>query len=202
MELAIPSPAKVEAFAGRNALAVALFGGIVAWYIVRSRELRDLVAQAVAYGGPVPVRLTGYWPYQPGLSGAALVMEGGKEGAAKWRGVRAIDRLTGARPQLYTLEQYLRGQAPYVSVSGDPDVWPFGQRIEIDAWPGVVFRVVDTGGHFTGAGKVYRVVGREPLDICVDSSQTVIPNRNATATPVAGDAWGGGEIVYDNILGL
>lgn len=90
---------------------------------------------------------------------------------------------------LYTLEAYQRGEAPYVSVAGDYNAWPYGQRVEIDAWPGVVFRIVDTGGHFSGPNKVYRDEAREPLDVCVDSSSTVVPPR-ATATIVEGDVLG------------
>lgn len=117
-------------------------------------------------------RLTGYWPYQAGLSDAQRLMEGGH-----------TDK--DSHP-LYTLEMYQRGEAPYVSVAGDDSIWPYGQRIEIDAWPGVVFRVVDTGGNFRGANKQYREAGREPLDICVDSSSSRVPKR-ATVTIVEGD---------------
>jgi hypothetical protein len=130
------------------------------------------VTSAIARGGQFHARLTGYWPFQRGLSAAERKMEGG-----------ATDRKGGP---LYTLEQYLAGQAPYVSVSGDDSIFPYGQRLAIDVWPGVPFRVTDTGGHFRGAGKVYRVMGYEPLDICVDSDQTKVP-KLATATIASGD---------------
>lgn len=87
---------------------------------------------------------------------------------------------------LYTLEAYQRGEAPYVSVSGDYNAWPYGQRIDLDAYPGVVFRIVDTGSHFVGPGKVYRDSAREPLDICVESSKSPITTR-ASAIVYEGD---------------
>lgn len=121
------------------------------------------------------VRLTGYWPFQTGLSSSERLMEGGTK-----------DRL--GKP-LYTLEAFQRGEVPYVSVAGDYNAWPYGQRIEIDAWPGVVFRIVDTGGHFAGPNKVYRDSAREPLDICVESSSSVVPPR-ASATIIEGDVLG------------
>lgn len=124
----------------------------------------------------ISARLTGYWPFQAGLDKAARLMEGGKN-----------DR-TGA--PLYTLEMYQAGKAPYVSVAGDWQIWPYGQRISINHWPNVVFRVVDTGGNFWGAKKVYRVEGREPLDICVDSSKTFVPKKDTVVTIHPGDVLG------------
>lgn len=126
----------------------------------------------------VKVRATGYWPFA--ATDAERQMEGGLK-----------DRR--GKP-LYTLEMAQSGKAPYVSVSGDDQVWPYGQRISIDAWPGLTFRVVDTGSHFRGAGKVYRVVGYEPLDVCVDSSKTVVP-KLVTATVYPGDNFAGGKAI-------
>lgn len=121
-----------------------------------------------------PVRCTGYWPFKEGLTPAERQMEGGTK-----------DR--HGNP-LHTLEDYQAGAAPFVSVSGDYSIFPYGQRITIDEWPDVIFRVVDTGSHFHGAGKVYREPGREPLDICVASSSTpIVPD--ATATIIPGDHW-------------
>lgn len=133
-------------------------------------------------GSQVKIRTTGYWPFVAGLSGAALKMEGGTN-----------DRK--GKP-LYTLEMYQADpvKAPYVSVSGDPTIWPYGQRIALDFWPGIPFRVVDTGSHFTGAGKVYRMAGYEPLDICVNSSTTKVP-LTATATVFPGDNFAKGAAV-------
>ncbi len=42
---------------------------------------------------------------------------------------------------------------------------PYGARLYLDGWPGVVFRVVDTGKNFRGEGKKIREEGHEPLDI-------------------------------------
>lgn len=142
------------------------------------------VTDAIENGGTIKVRLTGYWPFQEGLSSEERMMEGG------------TNDTHGNR--LYTLEDFQAGNAPYVSVSGDPAAFPYGQRLEISAWPGVVFRVVDTGNHFRGVpvfsdfesytkGKFYRVAGEEPLDICVASSRTVVPKSGVTATIVLGD---------------
>lgn len=124
-------------------------------------------------GGVVAVHTTGYWPF------TARDDEKKMEGGTKDR---------KGKP-LYTLEMHLKDPAscPYVSVSGDDAVWPYGQRLSISAWPNAIFRVVDTGGHFRGAGKVYRVLGEEPLDICVDSSKTPVPKSGVTAKIFPGD---------------
>ena len=138
---------------------------------------------------PLPtasIHATGYWPYA--ARPEERTMEGGTYGAAVWRGARAVDPTTGKRPVLYTLEMFQAGKAPYVSVSGDPEIWPFGQRLSLSSWPGVTFRVVDTGGHFTGSNKVYRAIGEEPLDICVASRSTKVPS-SATATIHRGDSF-------------
>lgn len=131
--------------------------------------------KAIGTGGTINVRLTGYWPFVKGLSAKERKMEGGVN-----------DRK--GHP-LHTLEMYQRDPVahPYVSVAGDDAAWPYGQRIAISAWPGVVFRVVDTGSHFRGTGKLYRASGREPLDVCVESSSTVVPKSNTTATIFPGD---------------
>lgn len=161
-------------------IGLILLGGgasalVAAWAATKKGEqTKTDVEEKILTGGVFRARLTGYWPYQKGLSDTARKMEGGTN-----------DRK--GKP-LITLEQHLKDPVryPYVSVAGDTDVWPYGQRIELDAWPGVVFRVVDTGGHFRGAGKVYRMVGYEPLDICVESSKTEKPNT-ATARIIRGD---------------
>ena len=127
-------------------------------------------------------------------------MEGGDEGAAKWRGKKAIDPGTGKRPVLYTLEDAIARRAPYVSLSGDPDVWPFGQRVQFDAWPNVIFRVVDTGESFTGLKKVYKTPGAEPIDVRVASPKTQVPEL-ALALVVEDDSFGGGRVNYDKIRG-
>jgi hypothetical protein len=102
---------------------------------------------------------------------------------------------------LISLEQHLADPStyPYVSVSGDLiekinplGVWPYGQRLSIDAFPGAVFRVVDIGHHFAnvalpGWGKVYRVTGHEPLDICINAPGSTVFTNPATVTIYPGD---------------
>lgn len=145
----------------------------------RSAEVAAATEQAVAGGGRINVRLTGYWPFAAKTE-AEKRMEGG-----------AFDR---KKKPLYTLEQHLAGKAPYVSVAGDDAVWPYGQRVVFDEWPNAVFRVVDTGRNFRGANKVYRVLGHEPLDICVTDPKTKLP-KTTTARILAGDNFAGGRAV-------
>ena len=68
-----------------------------------------------------------------------------------------------------TIEEYREGKSGYVSVSADLVLQgvkvPYGARLYLDGWPGVVFRVVDTGKNFRGEGKKIREEGHEPLDI-------------------------------------
>lgn len=156
--------------------------------VVNSAAAGDVAAvkDSSWYTGLFQARVTGYWPVADDASDAEKKMEGGDEGAASWRGHRVVDPSTGKRAKLHTLEDVKAGKATYVSVSGDPEVWPFGQLIHFDEWPGVDFRTVDTGGHFKGAGKVYRAVGREPLDVRVASSSTKVI-ANTTGHIVAGD---------------
>lgn len=83
-----------------------------------------------------------------------------------------VDR-KGAR--LRTLQQFLAGDADYVSVAMDSRAFSYGQRLhirELDEKYGrkIVFRVVDTGGAFRGKG-------RSRIDVCV-------ANRAASLDPV------------------
>lgn len=141
------------------ASAAGLGGAALMWR--QSEGVAAATASAVESGGTFAARLTGYWPYAA-KTAAEKRMEGGHN-----------DRK--GKP-IHTLEQHRADPVlhPYVSVSGDDVIFPYGQRIEIDQWPGVVFRVVDTGGHFRGTNKVYRIMGREPLDIAVDSPSSKI----------------------------
>ncbi|MBX3193109.1 MAG: hypothetical protein KF819_39355 [Labilithrix sp.] len=66
---------------------------------------------------------------------------------------------------LRTLQQYLAGNAAYVSVAMDTNAFKYGTRLrirELEAKYGraIVFRVVDTGGAFRGKG-------RSRIDVCV-----------------------------------
>lgn len=148
----------------------------------------EATTQAVAQGGRFQARLTGYWPVAASGSAAEKRMEGG-----------ANDRK--GHP-LHTLEEAQAGSAPYVDVSGDDAIFPYGQRIELDAWPGVVFRVTDTGGHFRGKEKRYRVMGKEPLDVRVASKKTrVVPESGGRI--VKGDHFDrpGKEIAVNKLQG-
>lgn len=122
-------------------------------------------------------RLTGYWPYQEGLSAEERKMEGGTK-----------DR---AGKPVITLEQHQRDpiKYPYVTVAGDYNIFPLGQRLIISAWPSALFRVTDTGGHFFGPKKVYRMIGAEPLDIAVNSSKTPVPKTGIKVQIVPGDTF-------------
>jgi len=69
--------------------------------------------------------------------------------------------------KLRTLQQFLAGQASYVSVAMDANAFKYGQRLrikELEAKYGrsIVFRVVDTGGAFRGKGT-------SRIDVCVAS---------------------------------
>ena len=73
-----------------------------------------------------------------------------------------VDR-RGAK--LRTLQQFLAGEATYVSVAMDTNAFAYGQKLrikELDAKYGrsIEFRVVDTGGAFSGKG-------RSRIDVCV-----------------------------------
>jgi len=143
--------------------------------------VEEQTIRTVATGGQLNVRLTGYWPFAA-KTDTEKRMEGGKR-----------DR---KQKPLYTLEQHLADpqKYPYVSVAGDDAVWPYGQRITFAEWPNAVFRVVDTGRNFRGSTKVYRVLGHEPLDICVTDSKTKLP-KTTSARIVVGDNFVGGRAV-------
>jgi 3D (Asp-Asp-Asp) domain-containing protein len=89
-------------------------------------------------------RGTGYYPANTALEGGFFDRKG---------------------KRLNTLQQFLAGSAPYVSVAMDTPAFPYGQRLrlkEFNARYGreIIFRVVDTGGAFRGKG-------RTRIDICV-----------------------------------
>jgi hypothetical protein len=168
-------------------------GAIVAAFLAVRKSQRTTEAIKSAVGSPplppgsppsagpkFDARLTGYWPF------TARDDEKKMEGGTKDR--------KGA--PLHTVEDYLAGKSDHVSVSGDFEIFPYGQKILIP-WGSTTItgRVTDTGGHFHGAGKVYRAIGREPLDICVLSSDTKIPDRNPTVIIVPGDNYAKGAAV-------
>jgi hypothetical protein len=142
------------------------------------------------YGATINLRLTGYWPYQEGLSAEERLMEGGTNDR---RGRALITyEMWKSDPESY----------PYVSLAGDYTLWPDGQLIEIPWVDGTIVpgRVVDTGSHFYGAGKVYREPGYEPIDVCVDSSRTQIP-RLVTATIPEGNNFTGEPVKTEGFRG-
>ena len=124
----------------------------------------------------VKVRLTEYFPFQTGLTKKQKELEGG-----------VLDR---GDKSLHTLEDYLEGNAPFVSVACDPAGGPPGNALEFKTYgfkiritkmetdinkfidkavmlPIVIdFRLVDTGDAFRGKTKKIVVAGHEPLDIC------------------------------------
>lgn len=75
---------------------------------------------------------------------------------------------------LYTLQQFLGGDAPYVSVAMDSSAFKYGTKLHIKELSDkydteIEFRVVDTGGAFRGKG-------RSRMDICTK-------NRSASLDP-------------------
>lgn len=67
---------------------------------------------------------------------------------------------------LYTLQDYLQGKAPYVAVAMDRNSFVFGQYIRIpileqayNKGKPIIFKLVDTGGHFKHRGTT-------AIDIC------------------------------------
>lgn len=164
-------------------------GGGAALFTALYYSGKRSVVSAVSGKGPSVVRLklTGYWPFA-----AKTEAERKLEGGVKDR---------KGKP-LHTLEQHRADPRnhPYVSLAGDDSVWPYGQRVVIpELGEDLIFRVVDTGGNFRGTGKLVRVAGHEPVDVCVDSKTTKLP-KTATARVVPGDNFERGrEVASANI---
>ena len=102
-------------------------------------------------------RTTGYYPPPPEgyESEAEARLEGG-----------ALDRIGNP---LHTLQDFLGGAAPYVSVAMDPKIFPYGTLLCLPAMNShyerqIEFRVVDTGGAFMGQGDTR-------MDICCRGKQ-------------------------------
>jgi peptidoglycan hydrolase-like protein with peptidoglycan-binding domain len=82
---------------------------------------------------------------------------------------------------LYTLQDYLAGKAPYVSVAMDSKAFPYGTKLripELEAKYGrpIEFRVVDTGGAFRGKGT-------SRIDICTANNRASLdPTINGKLT--------------------
>lgn len=138
--------------------------------------------------GKVKLRLTGYWPYTARPD--ERKMEGGIFDRKMPQGYS--DKPYSKQYQahvLHTAEQHLADpiKHPFVSLSGDDSIWPYGQEIMIPWTNGRTLRgkVVDTGSHFRGKNKVYRTEGYEPIDVCVNSAQTKVPTH--VVAQVVGD---------------
>jgi hypothetical protein len=94
-------------------------------------------------------RATGYHPIDD-PSDPEFKMEGGRIGAAVWHG----KKLARQEP-LFTLDQFRRGEAPYVSVAMDntkANPIPYGTMLESPDLPGVPLKIMDTGSAFRGKG--------------------------------------------------
>jgi hypothetical protein len=166
----------------------ALGGGVAALILVKKHEakIKDAIQGVAPPAAPgqtntVSLRLTHYWPFKQGMTAAQQLMEGGVHDAL-------------SKP-LHTVEDFFAGKADYVSLSGDLQghkgtIWPVGQKLIIP-WGDktITGRVVDTGDHFHGAGKVFRVLGSEPIDVCVYSSDNAPPKSVVDAQVVVGDTF-------------
>jgi peptidoglycan hydrolase-like protein with peptidoglycan-binding domain len=121
-----------------------------------------------AQGPQYPARGTGYYPANTRLEGGFLDRKG--------------------KP-LNTLQDYLAGKAPYVSVAMDAKAFPYGTRLripELEKKYGrpIEFRVVDTGGAF-------RNKGTRRIDICTANEKASLDptiNGKLTLVPVTGAA--------------
>lgn len=163
--------------------------GAAAWFASRKsvatttaveRALADEPDPDTGERGLINVKLTGYWPFTARPD--EVQMEGGTK-----------DRKGNP---LHTVEDFLAGKSDHVSLSGDDALFPYGQKIIIP-WGDreITGRVTDTGSHFRGVHKVYRVAGYEPIDVCVQSSATKIPKTAVQARIVAGDNFEKGKAV-------
>ena len=153
-------------------------GALVGWYVLQSWLIDQSIGELGISGGDMGkavtlnVKLTTYYP------SVDSQMEGGANDEA-------------GRP-LPTLDDFRAGRSDYAALSADNTVFPYGQRVSLDAWPDVTFRIVDTGGHFSSRlNKVYRVVGREPIDVASAYPQAATAGHPtfAVMTIYPGDDW-------------
>jgi hypothetical protein len=114
----------------------------------RIKEIGDKFG--VLKEGGFKARATGYFPVDPGDPN--YEMQGGRFGASEWHGEPVTPE------PLYTLDDYYDGNAPYVSVAMDNsknNPLGYGTKLESPQFPGVPFRVMDTGSAFNGKTKKY-----------------------------------------------
>lgn len=118
---------------------------------------------AKAQGKSYPARGTGYFPENSRMEGGFLDRKG--------------------KP-LHTLQDYLAGKAPFVSVAMDSKAFPYGTKLripELEKKYGqkIDFRVVDTGGAFKGKGTsridICTANRRASLDPAINGRLTLIP---------------------------
>jgi hypothetical protein len=113
------------------------------------------------------IRVTMYFKPFKGMSEKEARMEGGP-----------VDQ---KKKPLQSLEEFIDGTVSWVSLSrddlggppgSDPRFQVYGTKVripEVEQLMGrdlIEFRLVDTGGHFRGKGKVVKVQGAEPIDLC------------------------------------
>ena len=129
-------------------------------------------ADEIKVGSSFTSRGTGYFPDSSALEG------GFKDRVGK---------------PLHTLQQFLSGSAPYVSVAMDSSAFKYGTRLRIreletEHGKAIIFRVVDTGGAFRGKG-------RSRIDICTASNKASLdPVINKTLHIDVIDETGGGAL--------
>jgi 3D (Asp-Asp-Asp) domain-containing protein len=87
---------------------------------------------------------------------------------------------------LHTLQDFLNGKAPYVSVAMDSKAFPYGTKLripELEKKYGrpIEFRVVDTGGAFKGKGTsridICTANRKASLDPTVNGKLTLVPQK-------------------------
>ena len=87
---------------------------------------------------------------------------------------------------LHTLQDFLAGKAPYVSVAMDSKAFPYGTKLripELEKKYGrpIEFRVVDTGGAFKGKGTsridICTANRKASLDPTINGKLTLVPQR-------------------------
>jgi 3D (Asp-Asp-Asp) domain-containing protein len=137
----------------RGASALGAWGGQDGFARVADATRAGAAATDAPRGDTYRARGTGYYPHDSKLEGGFQDRSG--------------------RP-LHTLQDYLAGKAPYVSVAMDKSAFPYGTKLripELEAKYGraIDFRVVDTGGAFKGRGT-------SRIDICTE-------NRAASLDP-------------------
>lgn len=150
---------KVDGVVGKDTRA-ALFGNAAPSAPTRPSAPTDGFEPAT--GQKFKARGTGYFP-------DSSAMEGGY-----------VDR-KGAK--LRTLQDFLDGKSSYVSVAMDSKAFPYGTKLripELEAKYGrqIEFRVVDTGGAFSGKGT-------SRIDICTANRRASLdPTINGSLTLV------------------